>query len=45
MIVAADEVSDFLFEIARQIIVFEQDAVFEGLTPAIDLALSSVSSG
>jgi hypothetical protein len=27
----AGEVSDFLFEIAGQIIVFMQDAVFEGL--------------
>ena len=29
VVVVADEVSDLLFEIAGQIIVFEQDAVFE----------------
>ena len=39
MVVVADEVSDFLFEIAGQIIVFMQDAVFEGLMPALNLAL------
>ena len=39
MVVVADEVSDFLFEITRQIIVLEQDAVLEGLMPALDLAL------
>ena len=39
MIVVADEVSDLLFEITRQIVVFEQDAVLQGLMPALDLAL------
>ena len=39
MIVMADEVSDLLFKIAWQIIIFEQDAVFESLVPAFDFAL------
>ena len=30
MIVVADEVSDLLFEITGQIVIFEQDAVLEG---------------
>ena len=39
MVVVADEVGDLLIEVARQIIVLEQDAVLEGLMPAFDLAL------
>ena len=39
MVVVADEVSDLLFEITGQIIVLEQDAVFECLVPALDFAL------
>ena len=34
-----DEVADLLFEITGQIVVLEQDAVFERLVPALDLAL------
>src|ERR1700731_1734200 len=30
---------DLGFEIARQVVVFQQDAVLEGLVPALDLAL------
>src|SRR6188472_230784 len=39
VIVVSDEVADLGFEIARQIIVLEQDAVLKGLVPALDLAL------
>ena len=39
MIVVADEVSDLLFKVTRQVIVLEQDTVLEGLVPALDLAL------
>jgi hypothetical protein len=39
MFVVADVVSDFLFEITGQVIVFEQDAVLEGLVPTLDLAM------
>jgi hypothetical protein len=39
MVVVADGVSDLLFKITRQIIVLEQDAVFEGLMPTRSLAL------
>src|ERR1700676_1417292 len=35
----ADEGLDLSFEIARQVIVFEQDTVLERLMPALDLAL------
>jgi len=38
-IVVGDEGRDLGFEIARQVIVFEQDAVLERLMPALDLAL------
>ena len=40
MIVMGDEVADLRFEIARHIIVLEQDAVLQRLMPAFDLALS-----
>ena len=39
MVVVTDEGSDLLFEITRQIIILKQDAVFEGLMPAPNLAL------
>jgi len=39
MIVVLDEASDVGFEIAGQIVVFKQDAVLQGLMPALDLAL------
>jgi hypothetical protein len=38
MIVVIDEPVDFGFEIAGQIIVFEQDAVLERLVPAVATA-------
>lgn len=38
MVVVDDEVSNCLFENARQIVVPEQDAVLEGLVPAFDRA-------
>jgi hypothetical protein len=39
MIVMLDEASDMSFEIAGQIVVFQQDAVLKRLTPVLDLAL------
>ncbi len=39
VIIMVDEGLDLGFKIARQEVVFEQDAVFEGLVPALDLAL------
>lgn len=39
MIVMFDEGGDLPLEIARQVIVVEQDAVLQGLMPALDLAL------
>src|ERR1700730_2307176 len=39
VIVVGDEGLDLGFEIARQVIVLEQDAVLERLMPALDLAL------
>src|SRR3954465_7759282 len=39
MIVMIDELFDVGFEIARQVVVFQQDAVLERLMPAFDLAL------
>ena len=39
VIVVRDEVSDFSFEIAGQIIVLEQNAVLQGEMPTLDLAL------
>lgn len=37
MIVMIDEGGDLRFQVSGQIIVFEQDAVFERLMPALDL--------
>lgn len=39
VIIVLDEGLDLGFEVAGQEVVFEQDAVFEGLVPAFDLAL------
>ena len=39
MIVMLDEGGDLPFEIAWQVVMFEQDAVLERLMPAFDLAL------
>lgn len=39
MIVVADDVSDFLLKVTWQIIIFEQDAVLQGLMPWLNLAL------
>ena len=39
LIVMLDEGIDLLSEIAGQKVVFQQDAVFQGLVPALDLAL------
>ena len=39
VVVIGDESLDLGLEIARQVVVFQQDAVFEGLVPALDLAL------
>ena len=45
MVVMLDERLDLGFEVAWQIVVFEQDAVFQGLVPALDLALGLGNSG
>ncbi len=39
VIVVIDEGVDLLSEIARKIVVFQQDAVLEGLVPTLDFAL------
>ena len=39
VVVMLDEGLDLSFEIAGQEVVFQQDAVFQGLVPAFDLAL------
>ncbi len=39
VIVVADEVADLRFEVSRQIVVLQKDAVLERLMPALDLAL------
>ena len=39
MIVVLDEAVDVRFEVTGQIVVLKQDAVLEGLVPALDLAL------
>ena len=39
VIVVIDKGRDLRLEIARQVVVFQQDAVLEGLVPAFDLAL------
>ena len=45
MIVVIDEPTDLSFEVAGQIVVFEQDAVFERLMPTLDLALGLRMAG
>ena len=40
MIVMIDERFDLRFHICREEVVFQQDAVFQGLMPSLDLALS-----
>ena len=45
MIVMIDEGGDLRFQVSGQIIVFEQDAVLEGLMPALDLALGLRMTG
>jgi hypothetical protein len=39
MVVVIDECHDLLFEITRQEVVFQQDAVLQRLVPAFDLSL------
>ncbi len=39
VIVVLDEVGDGAFEIAGQVVVFEQDAALQRVVPALDLAL------
>ena len=39
MVVMFDERFDLGFKVAGQEVVFQQDAVFEGLVPAFDLSL------
>ncbi len=39
VIVVLDEGGDLPFEVAGQVVVVEQDAVFQGLVSALDLAL------
>src|SRR5271169_7097670 len=39
VIVVGDEVADPRFEVARQIVILQQDAVLQRLMPALDLAL------
>jgi hypothetical protein len=43
--VVGDEVADLLLEITRQIVVLDQNAVLEGLVPALDLSCVWGSSG
>ena len=39
VIIVRDEGIDLCFEMAGQVVVLEQDAVLQGLMPALDLAL------
>ena len=39
VVVVVDEGLDLGFEIAGQKVVFQQDAILQGLVPALDLAL------
>ena len=39
LVVVLDKGPDLSFEIAGQVVVFQQDAVLQGLVPALDLAL------
>ena len=45
VIVVLDEGGDLGFEVARQEVVFEQDAVLQRLMPALDLALGLGMAG
>ncbi|MGF7161505.1 hypothetical protein FHS85_003146 [Rhodoligotrophos appendicifer] len=45
VVVVLDERLDLGFEIARQEVVLQHDAVFEGLVPALDLALGLRMTG
>src|SRR3954449_6691362 len=45
MVVVIDEPTHLSFEVAGQIVVFEQDAVFERLMPTLDLALGLRMAG
>src|SRR3954451_10788211 len=45
MVVVIYEPTDLSFEVAGQIVVFEQDAVFERLMPTLDLALGLRMAG
>ena len=40
VVVMIDEGADLVFEVARQIVVFQQYPVLQGLMPALNLALS-----
>lgn len=42
MVVMLNEGFDLAFQVARQEVVFEQDAIFERLVPAFDLALALI---
>ena len=39
MVIVPDEGVNLPFEIARQVVVVEQDAVLQGLVPSLDLSL------
>jgi hypothetical protein len=39
VVIVIDESADLAFEVTGQVIVFQQDAVFQGLVPTLDLAL------
>ena len=39
VVIVIDESTDLAFEVTGQVIVFQQDAVFQGLVPTLDLAL------
>ena len=39
IIVVADEGPDLCLQVARQIVIFQKDAVLQGLMPTLDLAL------
>ena len=39
VVIVLDEGADLPFEISRQVVVVEQDAVLQGLVPALDLSL------
>ena len=39
VVVVINERLDLRFEVARQVVVFQQDSVLQGLVPALDLAL------